>query len=403
MDSSLEGLRVLDLSRVLAGPWATQLLGDFGADVVKVERPEKGDDTRAWGPPWLEKDEQRESAYFLACNRNKRSITVDLASKKGQQLIRALAAEADVFVENFRFGTTAKFGIDPESLLALNPRLVYCSISAFDQTSSRRDEPGYDAMVQAAGGLMSITGATDSDGGGPEKVGVAVADLMNGMYSASAILAALRQRDRSGCGQHLEVPLFDSQVAWLANQGMNFLIGNEVPGRLGNAHPNIVPYQEFATRDGQLMLAVGNDQQFARCVGVLGHARLAEDADYSNNAARVANRGSLIPLLQAAFAEKTTAAWLADLKAVGVPAGPINSIADVFQDDYADEVGLVQELPHPYDPALPAVRNPVRFSASPVRYERAPPLLGQHSHEILEQWLGYSSAEIIALEKTGAI
>lgn len=401
-DATLESVRVLDLTRVMAGPWATQLLGDFGADVVKIERPQGGDDTRHWGPPWLG-GEHGESAYFLSANRNKRSLCIDLSSEGGVALLRELAAVADVLIENFKVGTMQRFGLDPADLRRVNPGLVYCTISTYGQHGSRCDEPGYDAMIQASGGLMSITGAADEEGGEPQKVGVAIADIMAGMYASAAILAALRHRDRTGAGQLIDVPLYDSQIAWLANQSMNYLIGGDVPGRRGSAHPNIVPYQTFATRDGHLMLTVGNDAQFARCVAVLGCPDLANDARYSNNAARVENRVELIAVLRAVLAKLDTARCLAELTEAGVPCGPINNLQQVFDQRYVQEQGLVKNVTHPYDAALPTVANPVRFSETPVRYAQAPPLLGQHSQEILQEWLGYSAENISALESTGAI
>lgn len=402
MHGSLKGIRVLDLSRVLAGPWATQLLGDYGADVVKVERPGSGDDTRKWGPPWLG-GEAGESAYYLSTNRNKRSLTVDLSTDAGRELIRSLAAKADILVENFRVGTMARYGLSAESLQNTNPGLVYCSISAYGQDGSKAGEPGYDAMIQASAGLMSITGPAEGEGGGPQKVGVAVADIMTGMYATTAILAALRAREASGHGQVIDVPLFDTQVAWLANQNMNFLVGGVVPSRLGTAHPNIVPYQAFTTADGHLMLAVGNDRQFQRCVAALDLPELADDASFASNAARVANRSELIGILRKRFAELKTADTLTGLREVGVPCGPINSVKDVFESDYAAERGLVQRQQHPLHDELPAVSNPVSFSATPVSYDRAPPMLGQHTDEVLREWLGYSPETIDALKGDGAI
>jgi crotonobetainyl-CoA:carnitine CoA-transferase CaiB-like acyl-CoA transferase len=406
MSSTLSGIRVLDLSRVLAGPWATQLLGDYGADVVKVERPGSGDDTRHWGPPWLATagdDGGRESAYFLATNRNKRSLTVDIASAAGQALVRELAGKADVIVENFKAGTLARWGLDPRRLRQANPGLIVCTISAFARGSSRGAEPGYDAMIQASGGLMSITGSSQEDGGEPQKVGVAIADIMCGMYAASAIVAALYERTSSGRGQSIEVPLYDSQAAWLANQAMNFLVGGTVPGRLGTAHPNIVPYQAFATADGHIMVAVGNDRQFAECAGCSGLGALADDPRFRRNADRLANRAELIAMMSEAFQRESTDHWLSTLREAGVPCSPINDIDVVFSDDYADEAGLVRPMKHPYDPALPTVANPVRFSASDIRYREAPPLLGQHSGEVLADWLGYSAETISELREAGTI
>ncbi|NNF48638.1 MAG: CoA transferase [Woeseiaceae bacterium] len=399
MDSLLSDIRVLDLSRVLAGPWATQLLGDFGADVVKIERPGCGDDTRQWGPPWL----GTESAYFLSANRNKRSVTVDLSCGAGQRVIRELAAGADVVVENFRVGTLQRYGLDPDELMERNPRLIVCSISAFGQDSSRADEPGYDAMIQASGGLMSITGSAAAEGGGPQKVGVAIADIMAGMYAANAVLAALYARGQSGRGKRIDVPLYDSQVAWLANQAMNYLVGGEVPARLGTAHPNLVPYQAFATRDGDLMLAVGNDQQFEACMRCLGCEDLARDARFDSNARRVANRDQLVAIIAGRLAQGTTADWLASFAAAGVPAGPVNDIGEVLGNAYASERGFVRHGRNRAGADVPMVANPVDFGATPVAGYRAPPLLGEHTDEVLREWLGYSAQDIDALRLEEAI
>ena len=403
MTSALHEIRVVDLSRILAGPWATQLLGDYGADVVKVEKPGSGDDTRQWGPPWLGGAQPGESAYFLSTNRNKRSITVDLAKPEGQRLVRELIASADVVVENFRAGTMQRYGLNSETLRRDNPWLVHCTISAYHSESSRAQEPGYDAMIQAAAGLMSITGPPADEGGGPQKVGVAVADIMTGMYAASAVLAALAARESTGRGQHIEVPLFDAQVAWLANQNMNYLIGGVTPGRRGTAHPNIVPYQAFHTRDGHLMLAVGNDRQFNTCARSIGRDDLAEDPRYADNAGRIHHRDELVPSLQATFAEETTAHWLERLQADGVPCGPVNDLHEVFSGEYATEREIVRYMDHPQMDSLPGVANPVTFSESEVSYRRAPPLLGQHSDEILGEWLDIDSEEIGRLRADGVI
>lgn len=396
MDTALQGIRILDLSRVLAGPWATQLLGDFGADVVKVERPGSGDDTRQWGPPWLGK----ESAYFLATNRNKRSVTVDLARPDGKALIRSLAGEADVLVENFRVGTLHRMDLDPGDLMQNNPRLIVCSISAFGQTGSRAQEPGYDAMIQASAGLMSITGPRE---GGPQKVGVAVADIMAGMYAANAILAALHARKRSGKGQRIDVPLYDSQVAWLANQNLNYLLGGVAPGRMGTAHPNLVPYQAFETRDGHLMLAVGNDRQFGECMACIGRAELADDPRFSTNPARIEHRDELVAIIGDRLRQETTAYWLEQLSRRRVPAGPINDLAEVLENDFARERRLVRSIRNGAGDEVPLVSNPVEFSATPAVYERAPPLLGEHTDDVLRDWLGYSGEAIDALRDKGAI
>ena len=398
----LHGIRVLDLTRVLAGPWATQLLGDFGADVVKVERPGSGDDTRRWGPPWLGGDEG-ESAYFLSTNRNKRSITIDLKNADGCQVLRRLASKADVLIENFRAGTLAGIGLDYDVLRAENPGLVLCAISAYGRDSSKAAQPGYDAMIQASAGLMSITGAPDDEGGGPQKVGVAVADIMAGMYAATAIIAALRAREKTGKGDRIEVPLYDSQVAWLANQAMNYLVGGVVPERRGTAHPNIVPYQAFATADGHLMLAVGTDRQFDSCVSAIGAAALADDPAFATNAARVRHRDRLVDELGRVFRSRPTSHWLDVLSAADVPCGPINRLDDVFESGYVRERGLVQRLQHPLSPSLPTIANPVRFAEHVLDYRRPPPMLGQHSDEVLREWLGYSAESIQELKNAGAL
>jgi crotonobetainyl-CoA:carnitine CoA-transferase CaiB-like acyl-CoA transferase len=382
----LEGIRVLDLTRVLAGPWASQLLADYGAAVFKIERPQAGDDTRHWGPPWLaDRDEKPsgESAYFLSTNRNKRSLTVNLAHPKGQDIIRQLTASSDVLIENFRVGSLARFGLDFASLAKLNPRLVYCSISAYGQSSSRADEPGYDAMMQASAGLMSITGPPDAEGGSPQKVGVAISDIMAGMYATTAILAALASRNNTGMGQHIDLALYDCQVAWLANQNMNYLIGGKVPERQGTAHPNIVPYQVFATANGHLMLAVGNETQFKACVEALGCPQLATDPDYMTNAARIEHRQALVDILAGRFLTKESEHWLDVMTARGIPVGPINNIGEIFSEPYAEEREFVRHLEHPLAGEVATVANPVRFSKTPVQYQYPPPLLGQHTAEIL--------------------
>jgi len=387
------------MSRVLAGPWAGQLLGDYGADVVKIERPECGDDTRQWGPPWLD-DSESVSAYFLSANRNKRSVTVNIAAGAGQALIRELAAEADVLLENYKIGTLARYGLGPDELLKLNPRLIYCSISAFGQTGSRASEPGYDAMIQASAGLMSITG---SESGGPQKVGVAISDIMAGMYATTAILAALNARAESGRGQHIDVPLYDSQVAWLANQNMNFLISGTAPARMGTAHPNLVPYQAFETRDGNLMLTVGNDRQFRSCCDVFELPQIKIDPRFATMKKRIQNRDLLIPILQSRLKERESSEWLALLLEQGVPAGPVNDIAEVLSNQHARERNLVRQIRNSENISVPTVSNPVEFAETPVCYEHAPPALGEHTNEVLREWLGYSDARIDALRKNAVI
>jgi formyl-CoA transferase len=402
----LHGIKVLDLSRVLAGPWAGQLLADYGADVIKVERPGSGDDTRQWGPPWVR--DQRgeatsESAYFQSANRNKRSITVNLKHEHGQKIVRDLCAITDVVIENYKFGDLKRYGLDAQAQCAINPALIYCSISAYAQDSGRRNKPGYDAMIQASAGLMSITGPTDDEGGGPQKVGVAVSDIMAGMYAVTAILAAIHERSNSGRGQFIEIPLYDSQVAWLANQNMNFLIDGESPGREGTAHPNIVPYQAFDASDVAFVLAVGSNTQFAACATCLELPDLAEDPRFKTNTKRVENRQALIEIMVKTFATKTARHWLRLFDDNNVPAGPINSIETVLTDDYAIEVALVRQLPHSLAGEIPTVANPVRFSSSETVYRRAPPLLGEHTQAILADDLSYSQEMIDKLKESGAI
>ncbi|MCW8844336.1 MAG: CoA transferase [Gammaproteobacteria bacterium] len=405
--SPLAGLKVLDLSRILAGPWASQLLGDLGADVVKVERPGAGDDTRNWGPPYLKDsagEDTGEAAYYLCANRNKRSLALDISNPVGQAVLRRMAALSDVLIENFRVGTMARFGLDYTSLSRLNPRLVYCSITAFGQQGPEATAPGYDAMIQARGGLMSITGRADGEpGGGPQKVGVAIADLMTGMYAASAIQAALLARAHSGLGQYIDLALYDSQVAMLANQASNYLVGGVVPGRLGTAHPNIVPYQSFATADGHLMLAVGNDSQFERLLEVLGLVDLVGDSRYATNQARTARRGDLVGLLQRQFLSQDTAYWSQRLTQAQVPFGPINRLDQVFDDPQARYRSLAIDLPHAFSESVPSVANPIRFSRTPVSYRHGPPVLGQHSREVLVEWLGMDACDLDALAESGVI
>ena len=357
MAGPLEGVTVLDLSRILAGPWATQVLADFGATVLKVEHPAGGDDTRRWGPPYLKDPAGRstgESAYYLSANRGKRSLAIDFSRPEGQALVRGLAAGADVLIENFKVGALARYGLGKDPLMQLNPRLVYVSISAFGQDGPDAGKPGYDAMIQAMGGLMSITGVPDGQpGAGPQKVGVAVADLMCGMYAVAAVLAALHERERSGAGQSVDLSLLDTQVAWLANQALNYLVTGDSPGRQGTAHPNIVPYQAFASADGHLMLAVGNDAQFARFCAVAGAAELAQDPRFSSNEQRVANRDELVAAIAAIMVQRTTTDWLARLSDAGVPCGPINDLEHVFAEPQVRHRGL--RLDPPETPAAQGV------------------------------------------------
>ena len=388
---ALHGLKVLDLSRVLAGPWAGQLLGDLGADVVKVERPGPGDDTRTWGPPWV-KDEtgadSRQAAYFQCANRNKRSVAIDIATPEGQAQVRALAAQADVVLENFKVGGLAAYGLDYASLAADNPHLVYCSITGFGQTGPYAPRAGYDFLIQGMGGLMSLTGRSDAeDGAGPQKVGVALVDVMTGLYATIAVLAALSHRDRTGEGQHIDMALLDVQVATLANQASNYLTSGVAPRRMGNAHPNIVPYQDFPTADGDMILAIGNDGQFARFCTAAGHSEWAADERFATNPARVANRTVLIPLLRQATVMKTTAEWISTLESLAVPCGPINRLPEVFDDPQVVARGLRIDVPHPAFGSVPLVACPIRLSATPVQYRSAPPMLGEHTAEVLAEWL----------------
>ncbi len=397
MSGALTGLKVLDLSRVLAGPWAGQMLADLGADVVKVERPEVGDDTRAWGPPYLQDAEGRdtsEAAYFLSANRNKRSVTLDFTQPEGQQRARALVAKADVLIENFKVGGLAAYGLDYASLQQLNPRLIYCSVTGFGQQGPYAKRAGYDFMIQAMGGLMSITGRADNeDGAGPVKVGVALTDILTGLYASNAILAALNERERSGLGQHIDLALLDVQVACLGNQALNYLTTGKPPQRLGNAHPNIVPYQDFPTADGDFILTVGNDGQFRRFCEVAGHPEWASDARFASNAQRVAHREQLIPLIRQATVFRTTAQWITELEQAGVPCGPINDLSQVFDDAQVKARGVQISLPHALAGEVKLVANPIRLSRTPVQYRSPPPLLGEHNAEVLADWLGTQTSD----------
>ncbi|WP_411881960.1 CaiB/BaiF CoA transferase family protein [Polaromonas sp. YR568] len=404
--NSLDGIRILDLSRVLAGPWCTQTLADLGADVIKIERPGSGDDTRTWGPPFL-KDAQgadTEAAYYLGTNRNKRSVTCDIAQPAGQALVRELAAHCDVFVENFKVGDMARYGLDYASLKAINPRIVYCSVTGFGQNGPYADRAGYDYAIQGMGGLMSVTGERDDLGGGPQKVGVAVADLMTGMYATVAILAALRHAEKTGEGQQVDMALLDTQVAMLANLGANYLVSGKAPGRAGNAHQNIVPYQVFEVApavDGSkdhLILAVGNDSQYAKFCAVANIPELATNPLFATNRNRVQNRGQLVPILEAVMKTRTKADWLAALEAAKVPCGAINSLAEVFADPQIEARGMVTEWRHPVKDDLKLVSSPIRLSATPVRTDLPPPLLGQHTDEVLRELLNYSDSKLSELK-----
>ena len=391
----LEGIRVLDLSRVLAGPWCTQNLADLGADVIKVERPGVGDDTRTWGPPYMKGPDGRdtsEAAYYLSCNRNKRSITIDYATPEGAALVRELAAKSDVLVENFKVGGLKKYGLDYETLREINPRLIYCSVTGFGQTGPFAERPGYDFMIQGMGGLMSITGERDGlPGAGPQKAGVAVTDIITGMYAAVGVLAALQERNRSGLGQQLDIALFDCHVAMLANQNSNFFTTGKAPRRAGNAHQNVVPYQVFATSDGHMIVATGNDSQYRAYCKAIGAPELAEDPRFLDNRGRVTHRDALIALLVDIMKTGRRDDWIAKLEAVGVPCGPINDIAQAFAHPQAQARGLRREIPHPLGGTAPTTASPLRLSGSPVQYRRAPPLLGQHTEEILREVLGRSA------------
>ena len=404
---ALSHIRVLDLSRVLAGPWAGQILADLGAEVIKVERPGKGDDTRAWGPPFLrdpQGENTSEAAYYLSANRNKQSVTIDFTLAEGQKLVRELAAKSDILIENFKVGGLAAYGLDYASLKAINPQLIYCSITGFGQTGPYSKRAGYDFMIQGLGGLMSLTGREEGqEGAGPVKVGVALTDVLTGVYSSTAILAALAHRDQGGLGQHIDMALLDVQVACLANQALNYLTTGVAPVRLGNAHPNIVPYQDFPTADGDFILTVGNDSQFRKFAEVAGHAQWADDPRFLTNKLRVAHRAELIPLIRQATVFKTTAQWVSELECAGVPCGPINDLAQVFADPQVQARGLAMSLPHLLGGSVPQVASPIRLSETPVEYRSGPPVLGEHTDLILERLLGLSAAEVCRLRTAGVL
>ena len=404
--NSLEGIRVLDLSRVLAGPWCTQTLADLGADVIKIERPSAGDDTRNWGPPFLptaDGRESHESAYYLGANRNKRSVTCDIAQPEGQALVRELAEHCDVFIENFKVGDMARYGLDYASLKAINPRLVYCSLTGFGQSGPYAPRAGYDYIIQGMGGLMSVTGERDDLNGGPQKVGVAVADLFTGMYATVGILAALRHAERTGEGQHLDMALLDTQVAMLANLGANYLVSDQAPGRMGNAHQNIVPYQVFEVApraDGGkdfIILAVGNDGQYAKFCEVAGRPDLASEPRFVKNADRVRHRAELVPMLEAVMKTRAKADWLSALEAAKVPCGAINCLDEVFADPQVQARGMVTHWQHPLRADLPLVSSPIKLEKTPVRTDRPPPMLGQHTDEVLGELLGVDAARLATL------
>jgi crotonobetainyl-CoA:carnitine CoA-transferase CaiB-like acyl-CoA transferase len=407
MTGPLNHIRVLELSRILAGPWAAQTLADLGATVIKVEKPGVGDDTRAFAPPFFTTSDGRkteESAYFMSTNRGKRSVTIDFFKPEGRQLVTKLAAGSDVVIENFKVGSLAKFGLDYASLKAVNPALIYCSITGFGQTGPDRDKPGYDFMIQGTGGLMSVTGEPDErPGGGPVKVGVAVADIFTGLYATIAILGALAGRDRTGQGQQIDISLLDSQVAILANQAMNYLVTGKSPQRLGNAHPNIVPYQVFATIDGHVILAVGNQNQFVRFCEVAGRPELAADPRFVDNPARVDHRDELIPILNDIFRTRSSRDWIETLENASVPCGPINTIAEVFADAQVRARGMQLELQHPILGAVPSVANPINYSDTKISYDRAAPMLGEHTDEVLRELLGVAPDEIARMRKLGIV
>lgn len=407
MTGPLDHVRVLELSRILAGPWAAQTLADLGATVIKVEKPGVGDDTRTFGPPFLTTSDGRrtgESAYFMSTNRGKRSVTIDFVQPEGQRLVTQLAAASDIVIENFKVGGLAKFNLDYASLKSVNPGLIYCSITGFGQTGPNRDKPGYDFMIQGTGGLMSVTGEPDErPGGSPTKVGVAVADIFTGLYATIAILGALASRDRTGRGQHIDISLLDSQVSILANQAMNYLVSGQVPQRMGNAHPNIVPYQVFATSDGHVILAVGNQTQFVRFCEVAGRQDLVSDERFASNPSRVDHRDELIAVLNQIFRTRTSRYWIETLENAGVPCGPINNIADVFADPQVQARGMRLQLHHPILGAVPSVASPIKYSETQISYDRAAPMLGEHTDEVLRDLLGMTLEEIARTRKRGII
>ena len=404
-DSALSHIRVLDLSRILAGPWASQMLADFGAEVIKVERPGKGDDTRSWGPPWWTgTDNTRESAYFSCANRGKKSITLDISCAEGQDIIRELVSDTDILLENYKVGGLAKYGMDYNSLRKINPRLIYCSITGFGQDGPYKDRAGYDFMIQGMGGLMSVTGVPDGEpGGGPQKVGVALADIMTGLYASNACLAALAYREKTGEGQYIDLSLLDVQVATLANQAANYMASGEAPERLGNAHPNIVPYQSFAASDGHFILAVGNDDQFARLCQLLKKQQWLEEGHFRTNAERVENRKSLIAALAPEFESEPVNVWIAEMEKLGIPCGPINTIDKVFYNEQVRFRGMEQAVEHDAVGKMKLVANPIRFSASPIAQPKAPPSLGQDTQEVLSDTLGLDEKTIQKLKDDGVV
>lgn len=406
MAGPLTGIRVLDLTRVLAGPWATQMLADFGAEVVKIEKPGDGDDTRGWGPPFLTNPDgtRGDAAYFQSANRGKWSVCIDMATPDGQALIRALAEKADVVIENFKVGGLRKYGLDYDSLKAANPRLIYCSITGFGQDGPYAQRAGYDFMIQGMAGIMSVTGQPDgSPGAEPMKAGVAFADIFTGLHAVIGIEAALFHRERTGKGQYLDLALLDSQVAVMANQALNYLVGGKAPVRLGNAHPNIVPYQTFETADGHIIMAVGTDRQFAEYCSIIGGGHLADEARFKTNRGRVENRSELIPLLRPFMKARTTAEWIAAFEAAAVPCGPINTLDQVFADEQVLARGLQIGLTRDDGVQVPGVANPIVFSESPVTYDKPPPRLGDGTDKVLREQLGLGAAEIADLRRKGVV
>ncbi len=403
MAGPLKGVKVLDLSRILAGPWATQVLADYGADVIKVERPKVGDDTRQWGPPYASSTSHSEftdAGYFLSANRGKRSLTLDISHQQGQRIVNELIKQSDVLVENYKVGGLKKYHLDYESVKQINSKIIYCSITGFGQTGPYHGRPGYDALIQGMGGLMSLTGEPEDKNGEPQKVGVAVADLMTGMYAVTAITSALYHRLQTGQGQHIDLALLDTQVSWLANQNMNYLMTGKSPARYGTSHPNIVPYQSVKANDGYFILAVGNDRQFAKLCDALGLPELAENPDYSNNSQRVLNRESLIKIIHKVLNTRACSYWLRQLEEYGVPCAPINNLQQVFEDPQIVARELLFELEHRDYGSIPQVANPVKFSETRIDYNSAPPSLGEHTLEILNE-LGISDSDVEMLKKNG--
>ena len=407
MSSALSHIRILELSRILAGPWAGQMLADLGAEVIKVEKPIQGDDTRHWGPPYLNNqpsENPTNSAYFLATNRGKRSITIDIRQPEGQAVIQQLIASCDVLIENFKVGSLQKYHLDFESLSKINPKLIYCSITGFGQEGPYAQRAGYDFLLQGMGGLMSVTGEPDHlPGGGPQKVGVALTDILTGMYATTAIQAAIIEREKSGLGQHIDLALLDVQIACLANQGMNYLVSHETPIRMGNAHPNIVPYQTFQTADGFIILTVGNDSQFANFCKVAQCQSLLQDARFTTNQARVLNREFVIEKITKIMQTKNSDFWLQELETKGVPCGPINDIAQVFDNPQVKHRKMLGELSHPENGRVPTVANPINFSRTPIVYHQAPPNLGEHTEKVLTELLGYDASAIDNLRQSKII